>query len=55
MRMRSAESIDKSRTRADAGKITLAIHLARAEGGVDAEEAQDAQEVLLDARASPRR
>src|SRR5262249_19660555 len=30
--------------------VALAVHLARAEGGVDAEETQNTQEVLLDTR-----
>ena len=49
--MRSAERLDQSRAPADAGKISGAIGLAGAVGGMHAEEAQDAQIILGDALA----
>ena len=49
MRTRSAERLDKSRAPGDAGEISGAIGLARAVGGMHAEEAQDAQIILGDA------
>ena len=48
MRTRSAERLRKARAPADAGEISGAIGFARAKGGVNAEEPQDAQIVLGD-------
>ena len=45
----------KSRAAADAGEISGAIGLARAEGGVNAEEPEDAQIILCDPLARHRR
>ena len=55
MRTRSADSVARPARAADAGEVAGAIRLARAIGGMNAEEPKDAQIILGDARMRDRR